>query len=102
VNMRSTEPARIIGSTTTILAAIYVIVNQIWPGLLSDDLQSAISETTLIWVPLIVAALIRRKVFAPASVGKLERELIDLKKDYKNLVADYNAVTRPPTPKFEV
>jgi mannitol-specific phosphotransferase system IIBC component len=84
MDMRATEPARNTGAVVGALAAVYVIVNTIWPGLLSENVQSAISEFALIVAPLITAWVIREKVFAPASVGKLQQRIEVLEEDMNN------------------
>lgn len=67
----ATEPALAVGSVTGALAAVYVIVNLIWPNLLSDQLQIAISNLVVVLGPVILSWFIRMKVWSPASVAEV-------------------------------
>lgn len=66
-----TEPAVTTGVVTSLLAAVYVLINAIFPNLLSTEVYTAITSIVVILVPLITSIVIRGKVYAPATVSRL-------------------------------
>lgn len=67
----STEPAVNTGIVTSLITSVYVIINAIFPNLLSTDVQNAITQIALMLIPIIVSFIIRGKVYSPATVARL-------------------------------
>lgn len=65
----SKEPAVVVGSSAAILAAIWNIVAYYVP--LPEEIHGDINIVLLTLLPLVVAFLIRRKVWSPDSVQKV-------------------------------
>lgn len=82
----SREPAINVGLITTMLTSIYVIINDVWPNLLSNDIQNSITNIAIILIPIILGWVIRMKVWSPASAAKLQKEIAVLKA--KNLALE--------------
>lgn len=67
----STEPAVNTGIVTSLATSVYVIINAIFPNLLSTDVQNAITQIALMLIPVIMSFIIRGKVYSPATVARL-------------------------------
>ena len=66
-----TEPAAIVGTVTAVVAAIIALLVAF--GLdISQDKQVAILGVVTVVTPLIASLVIRGKVFAPATVERIE------------------------------
>lgn len=83
--LKSQEPAVKTGLNVSFLIAIYTVVNAIWPNLLSENIQDAITKIALVLIPIVTSILIRYKVFSPASVQKLKDQIEELEAENERL-----------------
>lgn len=76
-NSYSAEPALKVGTWTTLLTAIFFIVNSIFPNLLTTEVQTAIIAIATILIPIIMSIIIRNKVWSPNSVQEILNSSIE-------------------------
>src|SRR4051812_44101777 len=76
IDTADTEPALFTGGFTTVVPAVLVLIKLIWPNLVSEDMATAIIGLVAVFLPIVTAFLIRRKVWSPASVVKVVGEAV--------------------------
>ncbi len=64
------EPAVLIGQVTAVVAAVLVLL-RVFGLPLSEEQQSAIRGLVAVLAPLVAGLVIRRHVFAPATVERM-------------------------------
>ncbi len=78
LNKFAKEPAVNTGYVATVVAGIWTVINAIWPNLIPENVQNAITELALILIPTITGWIIRNKVYAPASVAGMQSRIKNL------------------------
>jgi uncharacterized membrane protein len=72
-NKKDTEPALRIGSNTSMVATIALIIAFLVPGL-DEKYVTVIAAVAAVLLPLINAYFIRKKVWSPATVQKVKED----------------------------
>ena len=88
----STEPALKVGSIGTVATAVFILINAIWPNAIPDNVQTAITGLAVLLLPLIIAVIIRFKVWSPASV----QEVLQIQQQKIAEKADTTQRLKPP------
>ena len=93
-----TNPALNTGLAATFVTSVFVLINTLWPNLMSDKLEGAILSVVVILAPIIVGWLIRFKVWSPESVRQV---IMDAKREGAEEVTIRKADDdKPPAPKL--